>query len=132
MNMNRHTSWFTWLCFLIVCFLPSIVWAGPHVRVGVYQNSPKVSVSAQGRPEGILIDLIEAIGAEEGWTIEYVPGTWGEGLDRLAAGKIDLMTDVAYTPERETLYRFHREPALSDWSEVYAQRGSKIRSNFTS
>ncbi len=102
--------------------------AGTTVRVGLYQNSPKVAWSSEGRPEGIFVDLIEAIAEREGWTLSYVPGTWAEGLDRLAAGAIDLMPDVAFTAPRAELYAFHNEPVLSDWFQIYTRRGSGIRS----
>lgn len=102
--------------------------AEPHLRVGIYNNSPKVAMSGSGEPEGIFIDLIEAIAGIEGWTLEYVPGTWGQCLDRLASAEIDLMPDVALTQSREAIYRFHDEPVLSDWFQVYASRGSGIRS----
>ena len=100
----------------------------PPIRVGLYQNPPKVAWSESGRPEGIFVDLVEAIAKAENRTLEYVPGTWAEGLDRLENGQIDLMPDVAFTPERENLYAFHREPVLSDWFQSYARRGSGIRS----
>ncbi len=102
--------------------------AGERVRVGVYENSPKVALSPAGKPEGIFVDLIEAIAEEEGWEIEYVPGTWQQGLGRLASGQIDLMPDVARTAEREALYAFHRDPALSSWSQIYARPRSGIHS----
>jgi len=102
--------------------------AGLVVRVGIYENSPKVFMSESGKPEGIFVDIIESVAEREGWVIEYVRGTWPEGLDRLAAGKIDLMPDVAYSRQRETIFAFHREPVLSDWFQVYARRGSGIRS----
>ena len=108
--------------------LATPLWAQQLVRVGVYQNSPKVDYTTAGRPEGIFIDVIEAIAQKNGWSIEYVPGTWQEGLDRLVAGEIDLMPDVARTPEREALYSFHKEPVLSSWNQVYAGPDSRIRS----
>jgi PAS domain S-box-containing protein len=98
------------------------------VRVGVYQNSPKIGLDDQGRPQGIFIDLIEAIAEREGWQLEFVPGTWQEGLDRLSAGTIDLLPDVARTADRESRFAFHEEPALSSWNQVYARPGSGIRS----
>lgn len=113
---------------LLVCFaVAPEAQAGPNLRVGVYQNSPKIALSDSGRPEGIFIDLIEAIARSEGWSLEYVPGTWAEGLDRLLAAEIDLMPDVALARERQALYAFHREPVLSDWFQVYARQGSRIR-----
>ena len=117
------------LVALLLVFLSArMTWAGQKVRVGIYQNSPKVAQSESGRPEGIFVDLIEAIAKEEGWSLEYVPGTWAQGLDRLAAGEIDFMPDVALTQAREQKYAFHKEPVLSDWFQVYARHGSGIRS----
>ena len=98
------------------------------VTVGIYENAPKVFTAENGRPAGIFIDIVEHIAEREGWTIRYLPGTWAEGLDRLGKGKIDLMPDVAWTPERVKIYGFHAVPVLSSWSQVYARKGSGIQS----
>jgi PAS domain S-box-containing protein len=98
------------------------------VTVGVYENAPKVFSTESGKPAGIFIDIIEDIAKREGWNLRYVSGTWGEGLDRLAKGEVDLMPDVAHTAEREEIYAFHKVPVLSSWYQVYAPRGSTIHS----
>jgi len=98
------------------------------IRVGVYDNPPKVSSAGSGKAEGIFIDILEAIAAQENWTIKYVPGTWKEGLDRLESGVIDLMPDVAYTVERAEKFLFNDEPAISDWLQVFSTRGKDIKS----
>jgi len=98
------------------------------VRVGVYQNEPKIFVSKAGHPSGIFVDIIEQVAKDEGWRLEYVSGTWTDGLARLARGDIDLMPDVAISPERERIYEFHQEPVMSSWGQVYARPGSGIRS----
>lgn len=126
--MQRIATLFLLQCLLWVLVFPARASADQRLRVGLYQNSPKVAYTEAGKPEGIFVDLIEAIARREGWTLEYVPGTWHEGLERLAAGRIDLMPDVAFTTERSRLYAFHREPVLSSWSQVYARRGGGIRS----
>ncbi|HNT89393.1 MAG TPA: transporter substrate-binding domain-containing protein, partial [Candidatus Hydrogenedentes bacterium] len=71
------------------------------VTVGVYENAPKVFLDESGKPAGIFVEIIEYVAKEEEWELAYVAGTWGEGLDRLARGEIDLMPDVAYAAERE-------------------------------
>jgi signal transduction histidine kinase len=98
------------------------------VTVGIYENAPKVFTSESGKPSGIFVDIIEDMAKSEGWNLRYVPGTWAEGLDRLAKGEIDLMPDVAYTTDREKMYSFHEVPVLSSWSQVYASKGSNIQS----
>ncbi|HNX35778.1 MAG TPA: transporter substrate-binding domain-containing protein [Kiritimatiellia bacterium] len=128
MNTSRPT-WLPFLCLTAVLGMtPHTLWSGPHVRVGIYQNMPKIGVSETGKPEGIFIDLTEAIAQQEGWSLEYVQGTWAECLDRLTAKQIDLLPDTARTQAREAVYDFHQEPVLSDWVQVFTRRGTSIRS----
>ena len=98
------------------------------VNVGVYENAPKIFISESGQPSGIFIDIIEYIAKSEGWRLQYVPGTWGEGLDRLERREIDLMPDMAYTKDRDKIFAFHKVPVLSSWFQVYARKGSGIKS----
>lgn len=117
------------LLTLVFSILPqSQSFAEKVIKVGIYENMPKVFTDGTGKPAGIFVDLIEDIAASEGWKIEYVHGTWGEGLDRLSRGEIDLMPDVAFTSERGKRFAFHSEPVLSDWFQVYALKGSGILS----
>jgi len=98
------------------------------VTMGVYQNAPKIFISESGQPSGIFVDIIEYIAKSEGWELHYVFGTWGEGLDRLKKREIDLMPDVAYTEDRASIFSFHKVPVLSSWFQVYARKGSGIKS----
>lgn len=59
----------------LAALLPLALEAAQTVRVGLYQNSPKIAIGADGRGEGIFADILEAIAAREGWHIEYVPGS---------------------------------------------------------
>ncbi len=125
-----HSALFTNLLVvsLLLSFSAYTLRAEQNVRIGIYQNSPKVSISGSGQAEGIFIDIIEEIAEQERWSLKYVPGTWAQGLARLKAGEIDLMPDVAYTKQRAETFAFHSEPVLSDWFQVYARRGSGIHS----
>ena len=98
------------------------------VTVGIYENAPKVFIDESGKPAGIFVDIIEYIAKNEGWRLQYVPGTWGEGLDRLEKRKIDLMPDVAYTTARGKKFSFNKVPFLASWFQVYAKKGSGINS----
>ncbi len=98
------------------------------VRIGIYDNPPKVFIDKSGRPAGIFVDIVREVARREEWSLSFVDGTWGEGLDRLAGGRIDLMPDVALTAERDLRFDFHRTPVLSSWFQVYARPGSGIAS----
>lgn len=110
-----------------LCLQIGMAWAADRLRVGVYENSPKVAY-VNGKAEGIFVDLLQDVAQQEHWELEFVPGTWAEGLQRLERGEIDLMPDVARNAEREGRYAFHQEPVLSSWSQVYTPKGSSIRS----
>ncbi len=127
---NRAKRFFAVLSALVLLFplCSSAARADRTVRVGIYENEPKVFTSSSGVPSGLFVDILESIAREEKWTLDYVPGTWQEGLGRLAWGDIDLMPDVAYTSEREHLFAFHGEPVVSDWFQLFARKGSGIHS----
>ena len=122
----RALALLAWGCLFLL--LPAPLRGEEVLRVGLYENPPKIFTSPSGRPEGIFPDLIRAIAAQEGWTLKFVPGTWAQCLDRLGKGELDILPDVSFSPERARLYSFPSEPVLSDWLQVYALPGSDIRS----
>ncbi|MDZ4187930.1 MAG: EAL domain-containing protein [Hydrogenophaga sp.] len=111
---------------------PALAWAqsagSPVVRVGVYNNPPKIFMDAEQQPAGIFGDLLREVARQEGWTLRAVRCEWQDCLDQVQAGQIDLMPDVARTPERETLFRFMPTPAIHSWSQVYRHTGQKVDS----
>ncbi len=109
----------------ILCAAPSLS-AARTVKVGVYENPPKVLTEPDGTAKGIFVDLLEEAARLEGWEIQYVPGTWHEGLERLKTGEIDLMPDVSWLEERTRIFDYGGVPALSDWFRVYRHRGAAV------
>ena len=112
--------------FLLVAVLPAWGRADP-VRVGVYDNPPKLLTTEDGETSGFFPELIRAVALREGWEVEFVQATWPELLDALEAGEIDLLPDVAYSDERAGRFVFNREPVLSAWSTLYVPKGRAKR-----
>jgi ABC-type amino acid transport substrate-binding protein len=127
-------AWVYNLCagiFLALAFSPiGIDKQSRTVHVGVYQNEPKVFEDENGQAAGIFIDILNEIAKQEGWNLVYVPCEWAACLQALEDGQIDLMPDVAYSPERDAKYDFHKTPVLESWSVVYAHPGTPIN-NFS-
>ncbi len=96
------------------------------VRVGMYENIPKVYTDDHGEPAGIFPDLLKEIAAAEGWRLVWVRGTWDEGQSRLGRGEIDLMPDMAWTEDRELRFDFHQTPVAESWSYIYTRRAVRI------
>ncbi len=98
------------------------------VRVGAYENHPKIYTNPHGAVVGIFPDILDAIAYEEGWRLQYVFGTWPQCLDRLEKKEIDIMVDVAYSEERNRRYDFSNESVFLNWGTVYTRDGFRIES----
>ena len=88
---------------------------GKKVRVGWYDSSYN-TVDQTGRRSGYAYEYQLKLAAYTGWTYEYVNGSWAELLQMLINGKIDLMSDVSYTAEREKNMLY---PSLPMGTEEY-------------
>ncbi|MGE8588110.1 MAG: transporter substrate-binding domain-containing protein, partial [Alcaligenes sp.] len=108
--------------------MPGAAQAQPTlVRVGVYDNPPKLFLDGQARPAGILGELLLEIARRQGWVIETVQCEWQQCLNALQSGLVDLVPGVAHDRMRESLYSFHATPALEDWSQIFTANDTLIR-----
>lgn len=96
------------------------------LKVGIYNNSPKIFINDNDKPSGFFVDLLGSIAEEEKWRLNFIPCEWEECLAKLEAGEIDIMPDVAQTKEREKRFDFGQEVVLSSWSMVYGHKGNAI------
>ena len=103
---------------------------GSFIRIGIFQNYPIVFIDDDGLPQGLYVDLIWEIANREEWDIQFVPGTWSEGLERLRSAEIDLMTSIAYLDERDVYMDFSHENVLTMWGQVYVTQDSDIQNIF--
>ncbi len=91
------------------------------VKVGLYENPPKVYTDATGRPAGLFVEVLEGIARAERWQLQQVSCDWARCLDMLAAGELDLMPDVAFSEERSRRFDFHAVSVASSWSQIYTR-----------
>jgi PAS domain S-box-containing protein len=96
------------------------------VRAGVYNFKPLVYTEADGSSRGLYVEILNHVAKKEEWDVQYVPGTWQEGLDRLKSDQIDLLLCIGYTEERKKFLDFPKEYLLLDWGLVYRAKGSTI------
>ena len=99
-----------------------------EVRIGVYQNEPKIFLGSDGQPSGIEGELLVEIARQEGWTLRPQACEWQACLEALQAGTLDLMPDVAYSDQRAAVFDFHKVPALLSWSQIYKRKGVQLES----
>ncbi|HEU4851567.1 MAG TPA: EAL domain-containing protein [Telluria sp.] len=115
-------------CALAAALLSGAVKGNSTLMVGVYSNAPKVFVDASGRASGIFVDLLGEIAKREKWSVRYVECAWESCMQMLRDGQLDLVPDMARSPEREREFSFHQRPALFNWSLVYRRKDESITS----
>ncbi|MFD0975951.1 response regulator [Salinimicrobium gaetbulicola] len=123
------------LLFLKITFLPILGYSQvdhpePQLKVGVYQNPPKIFINEVGEPDGIFIEILELIAQKEDISITYQSGEWEELIEALSGGTIDLLPDVAYSQERDSLFQLNSVPVMSSWLEAYALKDTNVQSIF--
>ena len=121
-NTCQQVSFSFLISWILFFSLQSYVFAEQQVKVGVYENPPKIFTDVNGTVTGFWPELIEHIAEQENWKIAYVQGTWSEGLNRLKSNEIDIMPDVAYTEQRNALYTFSELPVLLSWARLYVHK----------
>jgi len=98
------------------------------LRVGVYDNYPKVFKEEDGSIQGVLPEIINYIAEKEDWNIDYIYGSWDQGLERLERGEIDIMVDVAISNDRVKKYDFTQETVLYSWGVISVRNNLEIES----
>jgi len=97
-----------------------------EVRVGIIDVEPINFLDETGQPQGLFVDLVDEIARREGWQVEYVPGSWAEGLQRGIDGNLDLLTSIMPTPERDRVLDFSSQSVLTIWGQVFVRPGSPV------
>lgn len=105
-------KWIVFLCTTIICFCFSMT-----LKVGVYHNPPLIDLSEQ-KVSGLYAEILNQIASANDWNIEYVFDEFSVLLDKLKMGQIDLMTAIAYTPQRSELFDFNSQAVILNWGVI--------------
>ena len=135
-KVKTRTILLAGIILVLVILLSAASWSAPPdnpgrpIRVGVYENRPKIFTDEEGNIAGLYADILNHIASKEGWELKYVHGNWAEGLERVEKNEIDIMVDVALSEARKKIYDFNNETILVNWAAIYARKDLKIESFF--
>ncbi len=115
------------LVFLFVS-LEQLYTATKTLKVGFYNNSPKIYLSKDNKPTGFWAELTQYIAKKENWKLEWQFASWQKCLNKLENNQLDIMIDVGETPDREKKFLFNKIPVLISWVRLYKAKGSNINS----
>ncbi len=98
------------------------------LRVGFYENPPKIFRDAEGQPTGFWPEVTEAILTGLGYDFEYINCEWETCLEMVRQGQLDLMPDVAFSEERAQQFQFINEALIYSWSTIVTSEEVEIAS----
>ncbi len=116
------------LFVIILISFPIIAEDKLHLRIGTYENAPKIFTDGNGNISGFWADISNYIAVKEGWKLEWIHGDWDQCLERLENNEIDILVDVGITPNRQKRFLFSNETVLMSWSRLYTQQGANLES----
>lgn len=92
------------------------------VKVGYYIDSGNfMSGFSESDPKaGFAYEYMQTIAAYTGWSYEYVYGEWDELYSALLSGRIDILSDVSYTKDRENLILYPTFPMGEEAYYLYS------------
>lgn len=125
---TQRAGWSVFILLLILLATTPVVQAQQTLKVGLYENPPKIFSNSQGKASGLFVEILNAIASRENWQVEYIHCDWDECLQMLEQGQLDLMPDVAYSAERDKRFDFHRVPVLSNWTLIYSPSPRSMQS----
>ena len=99
-----------------------------HLKIGTYENSPKIFTDEDGDVRGFWAEITEYIAQHEDWEIGWIHGTWDQCLQRLENNEIDIMIDVGLTPAGQKRFAFSNETVLMSWTRLYTHHGTELQS----
>jgi signal transduction histidine kinase/ABC-type amino acid transport substrate-binding protein len=84
-------------------------------------------LDAAGKPAGYTVELMREVARVTGLTIDLQTGPWADVLDELKTGRIDALTGVLYSPERDRFLDFSVPLTVLSYS-IFVRRDSGIES----
>ena len=104
--------------------------AAQQITVAVYNSKPLLFIDETGQAQGFFIDVLNHIAQQADWEMTYLPCAWNDCLARMEHGEIDLLANIAQSPEREKTMDFTADYLILDWATVFKQKGSAIQTIF--
>ncbi len=115
------------LTISLLLVLSGLIFCEEVVRIGIYDNPPKIFMGKDGTPKGVWAEITDFISLQEGWDVEYVFDSFDEHMENLKKGEIDLFLDVGITTERVKTFTFSEHVILS-WFQVYTKKDKPLNS----
>ncbi len=128
----RRAATVFFLCSLVIQAVPGIssdADAGAEeLRFAYAEYPPFEFTNDQGRPDGMVIELVRWIGAVQGFRPRFLAMPFQSVPLAIRSGQADVATSIFHTPEREAQYEFTRTVYKTPISIIVRNGETDVRS----
>lgn len=122
--------WKNILVILMVslCFAGTVLGENNNVILVKADNSypPFEFINEKGQPDGFTIDIMNAISAEMGRTINIQSGVWEDIITELKSGQIDALSGMYKTQKRDVTFDFTIPHFIASYA-VFVRKNSGVK-----
>ena len=94
----------------------------PVIRVHNEMEWAPFNFVENGRPKGFSVDYMNLLASKLGIEVQYITGpTWNEFINMVKNNELDIMLNIARSPERETFLDFTHEPYVTLMQALYTR-----------
>jgi len=86
-----------------------LAWIQTHRKIRIHNEMDwaPFNFNTNGSPRGFSIEYFKLITQKTGLDVEFISGpSWNEFIEQIKTGHLDVMLNIARTPEREKFLRF--------------------------
>lgn len=94
------------------------------VYFSYFEMPPYAHKNKDGKPEGLVIDLMNYIARKEGWNIQYIHTNYNSSLLSIKKGQYDI--SFSEKNDKSTDVYFSNAPIYSEWGKVYVNKNTEI------
>ena len=96
--------------------------AHPVIRVHNEMEWTPFNFFENGTPKGFSIDYMNLLASKLGIEVKYITGpTWNEFINMVKNNELDIMLNIARSPERETFLNFTHQPYVTLMLALYTR-----------
>ncbi|RMC99842.1 diguanylate cyclase [Clostridium autoethanogenum] len=97
------------------------------IIIGDDKDYPPYSfIDQNGNPTGFDVELAKAAAEAMGFKVKIKLGVWSEVRNELENGKINVISGMSYSKDREKLYSFTTKTSITS-ADIFTKNGKSIR-----
>ncbi|HUH44028.1 MAG TPA: EAL domain-containing protein [Treponemataceae bacterium] len=124
--LKKYCAFISFLLLCALCLISAENNPKTTIKIGFLPNYGISFHGETNKLEGHTVEYFAELSKFTGWSYEFVPLEWEEGLKRLKDGSIDFFGPMQKTPSREKDYLFSNRELGFEHSLLYAKKDSPL------